>query len=438
MKPITAVIVGAGHRALEYASYSKQRPDILKIVGVADPNPIRREKVAREYNLLPENCFQTAEELAQKGKIAEAVINGTMDKDHVPTSLKLLEAGYHILLEKPFAINKDEMWDLVRAAKKFERHVAICHVLRYAPFYTTIKKLVAAGEIGEIINIQTTEHVSYHHMAVAFVRGKWNNKEACGSSMLMAKCCHDLDLIMWMKSGIRPVKVASFGSLSQFTSKNAPAGAGTRCLVDCKIEEQCLYSARKHYIDHPERWAMYVWNILQGDEQPSLAEKEQSLKTDNPHGRCVYRCENDVVDRQSVLIEFEDGCTCTHNLIGGTAKPSRAIHLIGTLGEIQGALEDSRFMVRKIDPRPGCEYTEDVIELDIEGDMFGSVGGHGGGDLRLVADFCQFLLGGTPSISSTDLNDSIYGHLVGFLAEEARLKGKVLIVPTVESVLADL
>ena len=135
MKQITAVIVGAGHRAMTYASYAKVEPEALKIVGVAEPNPIRRKLVAEEYDLSPENCFASAEELAQRGKIADAVINGTMDKEHVPTTLPLLKAGYHMLLEKPFATNEEEMWELVRAAKKYNRHVAICHVLRYAPFY---------------------------------------------------------------------------------------------------------------------------------------------------------------------------------------------------------------------------------------------------------------------------------------------------------------
>ncbi len=437
MEPITAVIVGAGHRAMTYASYAKEHPEALKIVGVADPNPIRRQMVAEKYNLPPENCFSSAEELALRGKIADAVINGTMDKQHVPTSLPLLEAGYHMLLEKPFSTNEEEMWELVRAAKKYNRHVAICHVLRYAPFYAAIRKLVLDGEIGEIVNIQTTEHVSYHHLAVSFVRGKWNNKQACASSMLMAKCCHDLDLIMWMKSGIAPSKVASFGSLSQFKPEKAPQGAGKRCLVDCKVEQECLYSARKHYLDEPDRWGMYVWELLEDIENPTLEDKERSLKTDNPHGRCVYRCDNDVVDRQSVIIEFEDGCTITHNMIGGTARPSRSIHLIGTLGEIQGTLEDSKFVVRKIDPRPGCEYSEKVHDLNVTGDMHGAFGGHGGGDLRLIADFCQFLQGGTPSISSTTINDSIYGHLVGFRAEEARLEGKVLSIPKLESMLGE-
>jgi len=438
MKPITAVIVGAGHRAMEYASYAKKNPDVLEIVGVADPNSIRRKKAAQEYNLAPENCFASAEELAQRGRIAKAVINGTMDKEHVPTSIQLIKAGYHVLLEKPFAIYEEEMWKLVGTANKYKRHVAICHVLRYAPFYRAIKELVLKGEIGEIVNIQSIEHVSYHHMAVAFVRGKWNNKEVCGSSMIMAKCCHDLDLIMWLKSNIAPSTVASFGSLSQFTSRNAPQEAGKRCLVDCKIEEECLYSARKHYIDHPERWGTYVWHSLEAIEYPTLEDKKNSLITDNPHGRCIYFSDNDVVDRQSVIIEFEDNCTVTHNMVGGVAKASRGIHLIGTLGEIQGNVEDNKFVVRKIDPRPGHEYSEETHDLNLKDNTQSPFDGHWGGDLRLVEDFCLTLQGKEPSISSTNINDSIYGHLLGFRAEEARITNKVITIPKVESVIAQI
>ena len=147
--------------------------------------------------------------------------------------------------------------------------------------------------------------------------------------MLMAKSCHDLDLITWMKSGIRPQRVASFGSNFQFRAENAPPGAGTRCLVDCPIEADCLYSARKHYIDHPDRWAFYVWDSLEHLANPTIEDKLESLKT-SPYGRCVWKTDMDVVDHQSVLIDFEDGCTATLNMIGGAAKPSRTIHLIGT------------------------------------------------------------------------------------------------------------
>ena len=245
------------------------------------------------------------------------------------------------------------MWALVETAERADRKVIICHVLRFAPFYRAVREQVLAGTIGEILNVQTVEHVSYHHMAVGFVRGKWANTAYCHSSMLMAKCCHDLDLIAWMKSGVQPRAVSSFGSNFQFRPEKAPPGAGTRCLVDCQIEADCLYSARKHYIDHPDRWSFYVWDSLEHIDSPTIEDKTASLKTDNPYGRCVWRCDMDVVDHQSVVVEFEDGCTATHNMVGGTARPSRSIHLMGTLGEIQGVFEDQRFVIRHIDTAPG-------------------------------------------------------------------------------------
>jgi hypothetical protein len=196
--------------------------------------------------------------------------------------------------------------------------------------------------------------------------------------------------------------------------------------VDCPIEESCLYSARKHYIDHPERWTFYVWESLEHLARPTLADKIRSLETDNPYGRCVWNCEMDVVDHQSVLVEFEDGATATHNMIGGASRPSRSIHLVGTLGEIQGVFEEKRFVVRHIDPRPGHEYSERVVDLDVAGDMHGAFGGHGGGDLRLVADLLRVVRGEPASISTTGIRDSITGHLVGFCADRAMREQRVV------------
>jgi hypothetical protein len=299
-------------------------------------------------------------------------------------------------------------------------------VLRYAPFYTRIRQLVEDGEIGDILNVQTIEHVSYHHMAVGYVRGKWNKKSYCGSSMLMAKCCHDLDLITWIKSGIAPASVASFGSNYQFRPERTPENAGTRCLVDCPIESECLYSARKHYIDHPNRWSFYVWAGLEDIENPTIEQKIESLKTDNPFGRCVWKCDNDVVDHQSLVIEFDDGCTATHNMVGGSSRPSRAMHLVGTLGEIQGVLEDSKFVIRHPDPRPGHEYSEEIVDLNLEGDMHGAFGGHAGGDMRLVADFLRVIRGEPASLSTTTIEDSVNGHLIGFSADRAMEEHRVI------------
>lgn len=429
--PLKGIIVGAGHRALTYASYAKSHPEELQIVGVADPREQRRRHAAEQFGVPEERCYESAESLAAAPRFADVVFNGTMDQQHVQTSLPLLEAGYDMLLEKPFATSEGDAMRLVRTVEETGRTVMICHVLRYAPFYAAIRQKLLEGTIGDVLNVQTVEHVSYHHQAVGFLRGKWNRKAECGSSMLMAKCCHDLDILMWMKSGVRPRAVASFGSNFQFRPDRAPEGAGTRCLVDCPIEEQCLYSARKHYIDHPQRWYFYVWECLEHLPNPSLEDKIKSLKTDNPYGRCAWKCGHDVVDHQSVTIEFEDGATATHNMVGGTSRPVRSIHLIGTSGELQGVFEDSRFTIRHIDPRPGCEYSEEEIDLRVGGDKHGAFGGHGGGDMRLTADFLRVVRGDPPSISATHLADSVYGHLAGFRADQAMEERRVVEVPEV-------
>ncbi len=432
LKQITAIIVGAGHRAILYSLYALKHPEELKIIGVADPDPIRRKKVAQMHNFGEDMCFESAEELAKHPKMADAIINGTMDRQHIPTSIPLLRCGYDMLLEKPFAVNEEEMWELQKVAQETGRKVMICHVLRYAPFYTAIKERLLSGEIGDIINIQATEHVSYHHLAVSFVRGKWNNEEKCGAPMLLAKCCHDMDLIIWLKSGIAPKQIASFGSDFQFDPAKKPEGAGKRCMVDCKIADQCLYSAKKHYIDHPDRWAFYVWDCLENLEHPTIEDKIESLKTNNIHGRCVWDCDHTVVDHQSVLINFADGATATLNMIGGTAKPERNIHIIGTKGEIKGVFDDSIFTVRTIDTASESGWKEEVVDLKIGGDKSGMTGSHGGGDLRLVEDFVHVLQGMEPSVSCTSINDSINGHLAVFRAEKSRKTHTVVEMPSME------
>jgi len=214
--------------------------------------------------------------------------------------------------------------------------------------------------------------------------------------------------------------VTSVGNNFQFRPEKTPPGAGTRCLVDCPIEASCTYSARKLYLDHPKRWSFYVWDSLEHIATPTLEDMIASLKGNNPHGRCAWKCDNNVVDHQSVAIEFADGCTATLNMIGGCSKASRAIHLIGTKGEIQGNFEDSRFVIRLIDTQAGhAEWSEKVVDLNQAGDMTGAHGGHGGGDLRLVEDFLAVLRGGHPSISSTSIEDSVNGHLLGFCADHA-------------------
>ncbi len=418
--PLKAAIVGAGSRAMNYSSYALREPDKLKIVAVAEPDDYRRNIAAELYNIPDSNCFKTVQELVDMHPEFDAAINGTMDKDHFPTAMPILKAGYNLLLEKPICLTREELFKLYDTAQKYNNKVMICHVLRYAPFYAEIKKRVLSGEIGDIISIQTEENVSYHHIAAAYIRGKWNNSDVCGSKILMAKCCHDLDIITWMKSGIAPKYVSSFGGLKQYIEKNAPEGSGKRCLVDCSIKNECPYSARKNYVECG-LWQKYAFRSIERLGSNITEEKKLgSLRNDNPFGRCVWRCDNNVEDHQSVMIEFEDGATAVHTLNGGTAKPCRTIHVVGTRGEIYGVAEDALLVIRHPDARVGHEYSEKKIEINVSNDM------HGGGDERLAADFVLAMKGQSSSISCTKLEDSIYGHLIGFAAEEAMRDRKIV------------
>lgn len=427
-KAVTAIIVGAGHRAMIYASLADRNPELLKIVGVADPNPLRRRMVREKYGFSEDMCFESAQELATKGKLADAIINGTMDHQHIETAIPLLECGYDMLLEKPFAMNEKEAMELVACAEKNHSKVMICHVLRYAPFYYSIKERIARGDIGEVINIQQVEHVSYHHMSIGYVRGKWANSQKCHSTMLLAKSCHDMDIMMWMMSDTKPVQVSSFGGRYQFVPENAPEGAGTVCMKDCPYVDTCLYSSKRLYLDHPKRWAFYVWDALEHIDNPTDEDRIALLKSDSPYGRCIYKCDNDVVDRQSVLVNFASGATGSFNMIGGAASSMRRIHIIGTKGEIFGELEESKYTVRMINPSPDAkngEHDVEVVDLNITGDMTGAFGGHGGGDGRLALDFVNYVRGGEASLACTSIFDSLAGHLAVYKADQSRENGGV-------------
>ncbi len=425
-KPVTAVIVGAGHRAFVYSELAKTNPELLKIVGVADPNPVRCKKAMEYFGFSEDMCFDSAQTLAEKGRLADAVINGTMDEQHLETAIPLLNAGYDMLLEKPFAVCEEDMRQIVYCAKKNNSKVMICHVLRYTPFYYAIKERIVNGEIGDIINIQMTEHVSYHHLSTSYIRGKWANSDKCHTTMLLAKCCHDIDLMMWFMSETKPVSISSFGSKFQFKPENAPENAGTICMKDCPLVDECVYSTKRLYIDHPDRWSFYVWDALEGIENPTIDDKIALMKTDNPYARCIYKCDNNVVDHQSVLVNFASGATGTHNMVGGSAEPRRNIHIIGTKGEIFGNFEESKFTVLKINPSPDAHNEEcDVEEVDLRvtGDMVGAYGGHGGGDERLAEDFVKFIRGEQPSLACTSIFDSVAGHLCVYLADKSRENG---------------
>ena len=417
--PISVVIVGMGGRASIYSAVALTNPELLNVVGVVDINPERTRQAQLMFDLPDEHCFTTVEELVAMPKFADAAINCTMDRLHVETSLPLLRHGYDLLLEKPYALNDEEGKLIIECARETGRKVMVCHVLRYTPFYRSLRRVIALGTIGDVINIHMVNQVGYQHESVSFVRGKYAREEICGSGMLLSKCSHDLDIMSWLMGDNIPVTISSVGSVLQFKEEKAPEGAGTHCLNNCPLERDCIYSARRLYIENPMRWANNVWHDTHSN--PETDEEKEAILSwpDNPFSRCVYRCNINIVDHQSVLIHFRDGATGTFSMNGGATMPRRIIHVTGTRGEIHGDFERERFHVRLIDPVAPGGYTERTLDMS----DFQQGDAHGGGDRSIVLDFVALLRGERTSPGCPTLEDSIVGHRMVFLAEQSRLAG---------------
>ena len=425
MNPVKVIIVGNGERASCYCKYALYSPENLQVTAIVDPDKNKLKEGAKLYGVPERHCFESVEKFLEKREEyaieADGVINATMDEYHYRTAIPLLKAGYHMLLEKPVVNNMEQLLDIERTAEEHGCLLMVCHVLRYTPFYRGIKEVIERGEIGEIVHIETSENVGIAHASNSYIRGKWNSKEKCGSSMLLAKCCHDLDLLCWLNNKASPVKVASFGGRNFILPEKAPDGAGTRCLVDCPHVNDCRYSAKSIYVDN-DRFPWYSWQCLgKPYEEATREEKTQSLKTFNPHGECAFKVQSDLVDHQAVILQFSDGSTATHSMIQGSVRPCRTIRVTGTEGEIEGMIETCVFHVRKYD-FANADYTERSVDVrkDIpENDH------HAGGDEGIIRDFIRMIRKERPSVSCTKIQDSIYGHLCVYKADKSMDEGRI-------------
>ena len=419
--PATVIGIGAGRRTGKYSQYALDHPDRMKVVAIAEPDSVRRQRYSQLHDIPPAMQFVSFEDLANRPPVAQAALNGTMDQLHYRSTMTLLEVGYDVLLEKPIAQAEQHVRDLIVLANHHNRTVMVCHVLRYTPFYRKIKDMLDDGAIGSIVGMTTNENVSYHHMAVAFIRGRWRKTET--NPILLAKCCHDLDMIAWLMTGVQAKRVASFGELSQFKPAKAPPGSARRCLDGCETESTCQYSARANYVTQG-LWSHHVWGSLDSIDSATEEQKLESLRTDNPFGRCVWHCDNDVVDHQTVIVEFANGTTATHNMFCATSRPTRTIHILGADGEIEGDFQEGLIKLRTPHKGKAHEYKEEVIDVNIIGDEGES--GHGGGDTALIGDFVSVMHGNEPSKSVTNIQDSLTGHLIAFAADTSMREHRVV------------
>lgn len=424
MKKLTAALVGAGNRGQIYADYALGEPEELQIVATVDPNPLRLAEAKEKYKLTDARLFYDLDTFLQEKIECDFVINATMDEWHYETAKKLILAGYNLVLEKPITACVEELLDLQNTARKQGVKIVVCHVLRYTPFYRTIKDLIVQGDIGTIITMELNEHVGIAHFLDSYVRGKWSNEANCGSGFLLAKSCHDTDLICWLNDFSVPKKVSSFGSRSLFIKDNAPAGA-TKFCYQCPHNETCLYSAQKVHLEF-DSMPFQTWACMNKPlEQITKAEKEEWLKHGD-YGKCAYESGGDIVDRQTLSVEFENGSVVSFTMLGGASKAGRWIHIVGTKGEISGYIESSKLTVTRFDRSEGV-FEEKDEEIDVSGQIVSNMyEGHAGGDYALMHDVVRSFAGEGDSISITRLDDSINGHLIVYAAEEARKQERVV------------
>ena len=425
---ITCAIAGLGNRGNDiYGNYQFVHPEEMQVTAVADPIEEKRETARKRYGLPKERCFSTAEEMLEQPQLADVMVIATQDRQHVDQAVKAIAKGYHILCEKPISPDLEACRRLQKAAHQYQKIVAVGHVLRYTPFYTKIKELIEEGMIGEIVSIQAMEQVTYWHQAHSYVRGNWRRTEET-SPMILAKSCHDLDIFAWLIQ--KPCrKVSSYGSLSHFRTEKAPRGAAKRCLDGCQAKEECPYDAEKIYITNERTGIRTVvregktgdaaWPccILSPNDLSEEAVRD-ALQT-GPYGRCVYACDNDVVDHQVVNMEFDDGITVDFQMTAFTGEGGRTIHICGTKGDIKGNLSKNKVILTQFGRTP--------VNFEVaEGDM----SGHAGGDNRLIHDFLETVRKGAGEETlRTGIDVSIQSHLIAHAAEESRQHGGMTVCP---------
>lgn len=417
MKKLKVVLIGGGDRGMRYTNIMKDHmPEHYEVIAVAEPLENRRHFVRDRHSIPEEMCFTDWKPLLEKGKIADLCVIATMDRDHFAPAMKAIELGYDLLLEKPIAPTQEQCTLLTKAAKEKGVRVVICTVLRYSDVFCALKRIIDDGKVGKIMSINHEECVGIVHQSHSFVRGNWGNVER-SSNMLLQKSCHDIDILQWLLQK-KCLKVQSYGALSYFTRENAPEGSPERCHEGCPASETCPFNAVKLYYDDKENgWfrGAATKHVYHTDELVEKALKETL------YGKCVYKCDNDVVDHQTVNMLFEDNVTVTFSMNAFNAG-GRHIHIMGTKGEIRAAL-DSGSPIDVYSYETKSTKTYDIYGTD------GVTGGHGGGDEGIIAALYEYLTGNYTGKSIPDIWESYYNHSIVFAAEKSREENTVVDFP---------
>jgi len=410
--PVEVLIIGAGNRGMYKFGELCKREDInMKVVGVADPDDEKREKMKKEHNIPEENCFKSGEQALKQKRFCDAVINATPDKKHHKISIMALEKGYNLLLEKPMATTAKDCVDIVNAQKKSGKVLSVAHVLRYSPFFQELKKFLDSKELGNMLDIELLEEVGYWHFAHSFVRGNWRKKKDSGP-VILTKSCHDMDILTWLIGGDIGI-LSSTGSLKRFKRQHAPMGSTKRCTEKCKVKKTCPYNAERFYLSVKDpgsvKWPLNVISPI----DKSIKARKKALK-EGQYGRCVWKCDNDVCDNQNVNIDFLNGVNARFKLTAFGAESTRKIRIYLEGGEIHGDLGKGNIRIIKY---KGIKGGDEIKNIEVS-----AKGAHGGGDEFLLKSFVKAISEKDKASNLTTAKQSLQSHLMAFAAEQSRLK----------------
>jgi predicted dehydrogenase len=413
VKRLRLAAIGCGGRTYTYLSLAAQTPDRYEIVAAADPQPGRVERIRSISNNPAFRAFRSDADILAADRLADIMVIGTQDSAHFEPCQQALKKGYDILLEKPIATRPEEVLELTRLAERLGRRVLVCHILRYTPFYRKIKEILASGIVGDIITLNAIESLGPWHQAHSYVRGHWAVTEKT-SPMIIAKSCHDLDICSWLIGS--PCKsVSSFGSLTYFTAKNAPAGAPARCADGCPVGDTCDFNAGL-YATRERAWLSSVYDAEAG----ATPEQIQDWLRTSPWGRCVFRCDNTAVDHQVACMRFANDVTATFTMTAFDA--GRCIEIYGTRGFLTGRTERQ---TEGTDILFIQHHTYQRTRWDIVPPA-GGYAGHGGGDPGLIQALYEEMNKPDAAAMESSIQRSEESHMMGFAMEASRLTGKTI------------
>jgi len=404
-KPLRIAVIGAGVRGTGLARKISSSEFAAVIVAVAEPDDEKRMSFAIEFNIPGNNIFSGWEDLSHQLDDCDAAIIATLDNQHTGPAIACLNRGWHLLIEKPLAESFKDCLLIDKAKQEADKIVAVCHTLRFMFGYRKVKQLLEAGTIGQLIHIEHFEAIGNARFVHNYVRGRWA-REKNNTFLLLHKCCHDIDYINWLIK--EPcLRVSSFGSLKYFTPLNAPAGSTYRCIDKCAVKDTCPYFAVTIYVDG----ALEEWPAKDICKVHTIEAHIDAINN-GPYGICAWRANNDVIDHQVVMMEFEGGTTATCTLSGYSATNGRRIRLQGSHGELLFDEAAGYISIKKF-----AEKESEIIEIS-------SPDSYHPEDKEIVNNWLSSILLSTSV--SVDTKEALRTHAVVFASELSRNEKRVV------------